>query len=257
MTSVDLTPVAHAIRVLSRGAFLARRALAPRPGRRRRPPPAPSGPRRRNILFVTIDQQRHDALGVTGHPFARTPVVDALAREGVRYRRAHVQNVVCMPSRATMLTGQHPLTHGVVANGIPLADDAPNVARLLRSRGLPHGAARQGALRSAPRPAAALSREPARRRARRDPVARLRSRRARDARPDRRPSLRGVALRASPRGRRRLRRRAHRRRRRRDRRARGGAQPHPARALPHGLGRRSHHRVAALARSRSRRSSAG
>jgi len=132
---VDLTPVAHAMRVFSRGAFLARRALAPHP----EPPPPlaqpPSGPRRRNILFVTVDQQRHDALGIAGHPFARTPVVDALARNGVLYRRAHVQNVVCMPSRATMLTGQHPLTHGVVANGIPLDDGAPNVARLLHAAG--------------------------------------------------------------------------------------------------------------------------
>jgi arylsulfatase A-like enzyme len=37
-----------------------------------------------------------------------------------------------MPSRSTMLTGQHPLTHGVVANGIPLPDDAPSVAKHLR-----------------------------------------------------------------------------------------------------------------------------
>ena len=131
-----MTPVANAIRMLSRGAFLARRALAGEPeAPPQSPPPAASGGRRRNILFVTVDQQRHDALGVTGHPSARTPVVDALARTGVRYRRAHVQNVVCMPSRATMLTGQHPLTHGVVANGIPLDDASPNIARVLRAAG--------------------------------------------------------------------------------------------------------------------------
>ena len=82
-----------------------------------------------------MDQQRYDALGINGHPLTRTPVIDALARRGINYRRAHVQNVVCMPSRATMLTGQHPLTHGVVSNGIPLDDDAPNVARLLRAAG--------------------------------------------------------------------------------------------------------------------------
>jgi arylsulfatase A-like enzyme len=132
---VDLTPVAHAIRRLSRGAFLARRALAPSPRSTPSPAPAPTGARRRNILFVTVDQQRYDALGITGHPFARTPVVDALAREGVLYRRAHVQNVVCMPSRATMLTGQYPLTHGVVSNGIQLDDASPNVARVLRAAG--------------------------------------------------------------------------------------------------------------------------
>jgi len=133
---VDLTPFARGIRMLSRGAFLARRALAPAPrAAPRTVAPSASGARRRNILFVTVDQQRHDALGVTGHPYANTPVIDGLARAGVRYRRAHVQNVVCMPSRATMITGQHPITHGVVANGIPLPDDAPNVARVLHGAG--------------------------------------------------------------------------------------------------------------------------
>lgn len=88
--------------------------------------------RPRSILFVTTDQQRFDALGVHGGRVAGTPVVDALARAGVDYHRAHVQNVVCMPSRATMVTGQHPHTHGVIANGVALPDDAPSVAAHLR-----------------------------------------------------------------------------------------------------------------------------
>jgi len=88
--------------------------------------------RRRNILFITVDQQRFDALAVNGGTIARTPVVDALARTGLRYTRAHVPNVVCMPSRASMLTGQSPQTHGVIANGIALPEDAPSIARHLR-----------------------------------------------------------------------------------------------------------------------------
>jgi arylsulfatase A-like enzyme len=87
----------------------------------------------RNILFVTSDQQRFDAFGVHGNRTAKTPVVDALARSGVDFQRAHVQNIVCMPSRATMVTGQHPRTHGVVANGVALPHDAPSVARHLRA----------------------------------------------------------------------------------------------------------------------------
>jgi arylsulfatase A-like enzyme len=120
---------------LSRSVFLARRALAPSPIAVAPPRVPHTGLRRRNILFITTDQQRHDSLGVAGHPLTRTPSIDALARSGARYRRAHVQNVVCMPSRATMITGQHPLTHGVVANGIPLDDRSPNVARLLNDAG--------------------------------------------------------------------------------------------------------------------------
>jgi arylsulfatase A-like enzyme len=98
-----------------------------REGRARRGPSP-----RRNILFVTVDQQRFDALGVNGGRVARTPVIDALARAGCNYRRAHVHNVVCMPSRSTMLTGQHPRTHGVIANGVALPADAPSVAAHLR-----------------------------------------------------------------------------------------------------------------------------
>ncbi len=85
----------------------------------------------RKILFITTDQQRYDSLGCNGGTIARTPVVDALARDGVNYRRAYNQNTVCMPARSTMLTGQYVRTHGVVANGVPLPVDAPSVAAYL------------------------------------------------------------------------------------------------------------------------------
>lgn len=101
-------------------------------GRRAREGGAPTKNRRRNILFITVDQQRYDALGVNGGKVARTPAANALAEDGINFRRAHVQNVVCMPSRSTMLTGQHPRTHGVICNGIPLPDEAPSVAGHLR-----------------------------------------------------------------------------------------------------------------------------
>ena len=89
----------------------------------------------RKILFVTSDQQRYDSLGCTGGTVARTPVLDGLAGEGHLYHRAHPQNVVCMPSRATMVTGQHVRNHGVWMNGVPLPLDAPSVARVLHDAG--------------------------------------------------------------------------------------------------------------------------
>ena len=89
----------------------------------------------RRILFVTTDQQRYDTLGCNGGTVARTPVVDALAAAGHRYERAHPQSVVCMPSRSTMITGQHPSTHGVWMNGVALPADAPSVAEELRAAG--------------------------------------------------------------------------------------------------------------------------
>ncbi len=89
----------------------------------------------RKILFVTTDQQRYDTLGCNGGILARTPVIDAIAESGHRYERAVPQSVVCMPSRSTMITGQHPSTHGVWMNGVALPLDAPSVASVLHAAG--------------------------------------------------------------------------------------------------------------------------
>ena len=89
----------------------------------------------RKILFITTDQQRYDTLGCNGGQLSRTPVVDAIAADGIRYERAVPQSVVCMPSRSTILTGQHPSTHGVWMNGVPLPVDAPSVAEVLHQVG--------------------------------------------------------------------------------------------------------------------------
>jgi arylsulfatase A-like enzyme len=89
----------------------------------------------RKILFITTDQQRYDTLGCNGSVLARTPVLDQLAADGVRYTRAAPTSVVCMPSRSSMLTGQFPTTHGAWMNGVPLAVDAPSVAATLHDAG--------------------------------------------------------------------------------------------------------------------------
>ena len=88
----------------------------------------------RKILFITSDQQRYDSLGCNGNRIARTPVIDGLATTGINYHRAYNQNTVCMPARSTMLTGQYVRTHGVVANGVPLPEDAPSIAAYLAEK---------------------------------------------------------------------------------------------------------------------------
>ncbi len=135
-----MNPMRHGIeifRLTTSALAAARGALARvRDGEPRElPRPPRSTTKRRNILFITVDQQRYDALGVNGGQVARTPAIDALAREGLCYRRAHVQSVVCMPARSTMLTGLYPRTHGVVSNGVSLPDDGTSVASWLRERG--------------------------------------------------------------------------------------------------------------------------
>ena len=85
----------------------------------------------RNILFITTDEQRFDGLGCYGGQYARTPVVDRLAREGILYERAYNQNVTCMPARSTIVTGQHINTHGVFRNGYSLPEGDPSIAQVL------------------------------------------------------------------------------------------------------------------------------
>jgi arylsulfatase A-like enzyme len=75
---------------------------------------------RPNVLFVTLDQFRADCLSAAGHPVVRTPHLDALAAEGVRFARHYSQTSPCSPGRASLYTGMYQLNHRVVANGTPL-----------------------------------------------------------------------------------------------------------------------------------------
>lgn len=78
---------------------------------------------------------RYDALGCNGGVVARTDNIDKLAAEGINYRRAHNQNVVCMPARATIITGQHVGSHGVWMNGVSMPEDRHTVAHQLKAHG--------------------------------------------------------------------------------------------------------------------------
>lgn len=75
---------------------------------------------RKNILLIHTDQQRYDSMGCTGNTTAETPNLDALAADGVLFTRQIAANTVCMPSRASLLTGLYPPAHGVWDNGVPL-----------------------------------------------------------------------------------------------------------------------------------------
>jgi len=89
----------------------------------------------RKILLITTDQMRYDALGCNGGRIARTPCIDRLAAQGINYRRAHNQSVVCMPARATIITGQHVASHGVWMNGVALPEEHPTIASWLQQHG--------------------------------------------------------------------------------------------------------------------------
>lgn len=74
---------------------------------------------RPNILLITSDQQRADCFGFENRHLY-TPHLDRMAREGTRFSACMTPNPVCQPSRASILTGLLPLTHGVWDNGVDL-----------------------------------------------------------------------------------------------------------------------------------------
>ena len=93
-----------------------------------------------NVLLITIDTLRADALGSYGGA-ARTPHLDGLAAEGIRFDFAHAHAVVTLPSHASILTGRYPFQHGVRDNaGFRLGDDAVTLAEAARDRGFATGA---------------------------------------------------------------------------------------------------------------------
>jgi arylsulfatase A-like enzyme/cytochrome c-type biogenesis protein CcmH/NrfG len=89
-----------------------------------------------NVLLVTIDTLRWDRLGAYGHASAATPVLDALARRGVRFTTAIAHAPLTAPSHASILTGLVPLGHGVRDNGAFVLPQQPRtLAEVFRAAG--------------------------------------------------------------------------------------------------------------------------
>lgn len=88
-----------------------------------------------DILFVTLDTTRADALGVYGGA-TRTPTLDALAARGLRFEEALTAVPLTLPAHATLFTGLDPVQHGLRDNGAgALAAGIPTLAEALRQRG--------------------------------------------------------------------------------------------------------------------------
>lgn len=90
---------------------------------------------RPNFLIVMTDQHRADWLGCAGHPVLRTPHIDALAARGARFTDFNVASPVCMPNRASILTGRYPSVHGLRHNGLHLPMSANTFVDVMRDGG--------------------------------------------------------------------------------------------------------------------------
>ena len=94
---------------------------------------------RPNFLFIITDQHRADHLGCYGNPVVKKPHIDGIAAQGTRWKRFYVANPICMPNRASIMTGRMCSVHGARHNGIPLSKDHTTFVELLRDAGYTTG----------------------------------------------------------------------------------------------------------------------
>ncbi|HTV69462.1 MAG TPA: alkaline phosphatase family protein [Rhizobiaceae bacterium] len=92
-------------------------------------------PSRPNVLLITCDQWRGDSLSIAGHPVVKTPNADALAAEGVMFRRHYAGAAPCSPARACLYTGLYQMNNRVCRNGTPMDARFTNIALQARALG--------------------------------------------------------------------------------------------------------------------------
>src|SRR5262245_23516697 len=92
-------------------------------------------PRRPNVLWICADDHAAYVCGAYGNKLVKTPNIDRIAREGIRFDRAYCNSPVCTASRQSFLTGRYPRTLGVTLLKTPLPDGETTLATLLRDAG--------------------------------------------------------------------------------------------------------------------------
>lgn len=92
-----------------------------------------------NVIFVFSDQWRAQDLGYVGNTKVKTPTIDKLAEQSVVFTNAISGCPVCCPYRASLITGQYPLTHGVFYNDKPLNPEANSIAKIYKNAGYETG----------------------------------------------------------------------------------------------------------------------
>jgi arylsulfatase A-like enzyme len=95
--------------------------------------------KRYNVLFVIADQWRAQAFGFAGDPNVKTPNLDRFEGECVNFVQAVAGMPVCSPTRASLLTGQRPQTHGLFLNDVPLNPESMTIAKQFKAGGYDTG----------------------------------------------------------------------------------------------------------------------
>lgn len=90
---------------------------------------------RPNVVFILTDDQRWDALGCAGHQYLKTPHIDRLAAEGLRFKNHFCTTSLCSPSRASILSGLYAHKHGIINNFTDYPRDLPSFPGILQNTG--------------------------------------------------------------------------------------------------------------------------
>lgn len=89
----------------------------------------------RNLVIITLDTVRKDAIGCYGSTDARTPCLDRFARRAILFADAQVPVPITLPSHASLFTGHYPALHGSRHNGAALIGGARTLAEMLSEKG--------------------------------------------------------------------------------------------------------------------------
>lgn len=88
-----------------------------------------------HVFFLMCDELRADSLGFMGNSIVRTPYLDELAQDSVIFEQAYTNCPMCVPARASLMTGRNPLSHGILDNAMRMVEDEQPLPELLREHG--------------------------------------------------------------------------------------------------------------------------
>lgn len=88
-----------------------------------------------NVILLLGDDHGWDETGYNGHPYLKTPVLDELAKNGVRMNRFYSASPVCSPTRGSILTGRHPNRYGTFTPGFSIRPEEISIAELMQAKG--------------------------------------------------------------------------------------------------------------------------
>ena len=88
------------------------------------------------VIFIMTDSQRYDMVNANVHTGLKTPCLDRLAAQGVRFTQAYTTQPVCQPARAALFTGLYPHSCNSWTNSVALSADVHTIGQRLRDNGI-------------------------------------------------------------------------------------------------------------------------